>query len=88
MTYIVTGAAGFIGANLVQALNAKGIKDVIAVDELQPADKYRNLADLDIVDYLDKSDSEQKDFVIEMLKDISVSLNLEIDLGPELSNFK
>ncbi|MFM9155445.1 MAG: ADP-glyceromanno-heptose 6-epimerase [Polynucleobacter victoriensis] len=56
MTYIVTGAAGFIGANLVQALNAKGIKDVIAVDELQPADKYRNLADLDIVDYLDKSE--------------------------------
>jgi ADP-L-glycero-D-manno-heptose 6-epimerase len=56
MTYIVTGAAGFIGANLVQALNARGIKDVIAVDELQPADKYRNLADLDIVDYLDKSE--------------------------------
>ena len=54
MTYIVTGAAGFIGANLVQALNARGIKDVIAVDELKPADKYRNLADLEISDYLDK----------------------------------
>ncbi|MEY4625513.1 MAG: hypothetical protein RL061_1038 [Pseudomonadota bacterium] len=56
MTYIVTGAAGFIGANLVQALNARGIKDVIAVDELKPADKYRNLADLEISDYLDKSE--------------------------------
>lgn len=56
MTYIVTGAAGFIGANIVQALNARGITDVIAVDELKPADKYRNLADLEISDYLDKSE--------------------------------
>ena len=56
MTIIVTGAAGFIGANLVQALNARGEKDIIAVDDLRPADKYRNLADLDIVDYLDKGE--------------------------------
>lgn len=56
MTYIVTGAAGFIGANIVQALNLRGIKNVIAVDELNPADKYRNLADLEISDYLDKSE--------------------------------
>ena len=56
MTYIVTGAAGFIGANIIQALNLRGIKNVIAVDELKPADKYRNLADLEISDYLDKSE--------------------------------
>ena len=54
MTIIVTGAAGFIGANIVQALNARGEKNIIAVDDLSPADKYRNLADLDIIDYLDK----------------------------------
>ena len=34
MTYIVTGAAGFIGGNLVKALNANGITRVIAVDDL------------------------------------------------------
>jgi ADP-L-glycero-D-manno-heptose 6-epimerase len=56
MTIIVTGAAGFIGANIVQALNARGEKNIIAVDDLRPAGKYRNLADLDIVDYLDKDE--------------------------------
>jgi ADP-L-glycero-D-manno-heptose 6-epimerase len=56
VTIIVTGAAGFIGANIVQALNARGEKNIIVVDDLRPADKYRNLADLDIIDYLDKDE--------------------------------
>jgi ADP-L-glycero-D-manno-heptose 6-epimerase len=56
VTIIVTGAAGFIGANIIQALNARGEKNIIAVDDLRPADKYRNLADLDIIDYLDKDE--------------------------------
>jgi ADP-L-glycero-D-manno-heptose 6-epimerase len=56
VTIIVTGAAGFIGANIVQALNARGEKNIIAVDDLRPADKYRNLVDLDIIDYLDKDE--------------------------------
>ena len=37
MTIIVTGAAGFIGANIVQGLNARGEKNIIAVDDLRPA---------------------------------------------------
>ncbi|NCV78645.1 MAG: NAD-dependent epimerase/dehydratase family protein, partial [Burkholderiaceae bacterium] len=37
MTYIVTGAAGFVGANIVRALNARGEKNIIAVDDLRPA---------------------------------------------------
>ena len=56
MTLIVTGAAGFIGANLVKALNARGEADIIAVDNLERADKAANLADCDIADYLDKRD--------------------------------
>lgn len=51
---IVTGAAGFIGSNLVHALNARGRTDIVAVDNLARADKFRNLADADIADYLDK----------------------------------
>jgi ADP-L-glycero-D-manno-heptose 6-epimerase len=55
MTYhIVTGACGFIGANIVKALNERGIDNVIAVDNLKKADKFRNLVDCEIADYLDK----------------------------------
>ena len=50
---VVTGAAGFIGSNLVQGLNARGITDIIAVDDLTQGDKFRNLADLQIADYVD-----------------------------------
>jgi ADP-L-glycero-D-manno-heptose 6-epimerase len=50
---VVTGAAGFIGSNLVKGLNARGIEDIIAVDDLTQGDKFRNLADLKIADYVD-----------------------------------
>lgn len=62
MALIVTGAAGFIGANLVKALNERGERDIIAVDNLSRAEKVRNLADLEIADFLDKSE------FIEMLR--------------------
>lgn len=52
--YVVTGACGFIGANLVKALNERGISDIIAVDNLTRADKFLNLTDCEIADYLDK----------------------------------
>ena len=50
---VVTGAAGFIGSNIVKGLNARGITNVIAVDDLTQGDKFRNLVDLQIDDYLD-----------------------------------
>ncbi len=52
--YVVTGGAGFIGANIVKALNDRGIKDVLVIDDLERADKFRNLVDCEIADYLDK----------------------------------
>lgn len=54
MYYIVTGACGFIGANIVKALNERGIDNIVAVDNLAKADKFRNLVDCEIADYLDK----------------------------------
>ena len=56
MYTIVTGAAGFIGSNLIKALNARGDDRIIAVDNLSRADKFRNLVDCKIVDYLDKTE--------------------------------
>ena len=56
MTYIVTGAAGFIGSNLLKALNTRGIKNVIAVDDLTQGDRFANLVDCNIEDYLDKDE--------------------------------
>jgi ADP-L-glycero-D-manno-heptose 6-epimerase len=53
---LVTGAAGFIGSNLVLALNARGERDVLAVDDLERADKFRNLVGAEIIDYLDQRD--------------------------------
>ena len=54
--YVVTGAAGFIGANLVKALNERGIDNIIAVDNLKRADKFKNLVDCEIADYFDKGE--------------------------------
>jgi ADP-L-glycero-D-manno-heptose 6-epimerase len=56
MYTIVTGAAGFIGSNLIKALNERGVKKIVAVDNLTRADKFKNLVDCEIVDYLDKTD--------------------------------
>lgn len=53
---IVTGAAGFIGSNIIAGLNARGIDDILAVDNLSEGVKMRNLADLRIADYQDQDD--------------------------------
>jgi len=54
--YVVTGAAGFIGSKLVEGLNRRGITEVIAVDNLAHADKFRNLAGCEIADYVDQAE--------------------------------
>jgi ADP-L-glycero-D-manno-heptose 6-epimerase len=52
--HVVTGAAGFIGSRLVEALNRHGITDILAVDNLENADKFSNLVPCEVEDYLDK----------------------------------
>jgi ADP-L-glycero-D-manno-heptose 6-epimerase len=54
--YIVTGAAGFIGSKIVEGLNRRGVTEIIAVDNLAHADKFRNLAGCEIADYLDQAE--------------------------------
>lgn len=56
MRVVVTGAAGFIGSNLVHGLNAIGINEIIAVDDLTDGPKYRNLLGAQLADYFDKDE--------------------------------
>jgi ADP-L-glycero-D-manno-heptose 6-epimerase len=51
---IVTGGAGFIGSNLVRALNRRGYTKILVVDNLTNGHKFHNLADCDIYDYQEK----------------------------------
>ncbi len=53
---VVTGAAGFIGSNLIKGLNAIGITDILAVDDLTDGKKYRNLAVVHYRDFVDYRD--------------------------------
>jgi ADP-L-glycero-D-manno-heptose 6-epimerase len=53
---IVTGGAGFIGSNLVKSLNGRGEDNILVVDNLSNGQKYKNLADCMIADYVDKQD--------------------------------
>lgn len=50
---IVTGGAGFIGSNLVRALNRSGHTNILVVDDLRDAHKILNLSDCRIAEYLD-----------------------------------
>ncbi len=52
---VVTGAAGFIGSNLVRALNARGRSDLWLVDDLTDGHKFRNLVDCEFLDFVDKN---------------------------------
>lgn len=54
--YVVTGAAGFIGSNLVKALNKHGVTNIVAVDDLAQGDKFRNLVGCEVADYIDKGE--------------------------------
>src|SRR5690606_11066179 len=51
---VVTGGAGFIGSNLVRGLNQRGCTDILVVDDLTDGDKFVNLVDVQIADYLHK----------------------------------
>jgi ADP-L-glycero-D-manno-heptose 6-epimerase len=53
---VVTGGAGFIGSNLVHALNARGREDIVLVEEFSDGHKCANLAAARIADYFDRDE--------------------------------
>ncbi|MDG2087455.1 MAG: ADP-glyceromanno-heptose 6-epimerase [Arenicellaceae bacterium] len=53
---VVTGGAGFIGSNIVKALNLSGMANILVVDDLSQGNKVANLTDCDIIDFVDKDE--------------------------------
>jgi len=54
--FIVTGGAGFIGSNLVKAINDRGCENIIVVDHFSEPTKRDNLDKLRFAEYIDKAD--------------------------------
>ena len=54
--YVVTGAAGFIGSNIVKALNDRGATDIVTVDEEKHGAAPVNLSDCRIAEHLHKKE--------------------------------
>ena len=52
---IVTGAAGFIGSCLVEALNRKGFEDVVMVDDFSREDKRQNWTEKRFCDKIERN---------------------------------
>jgi len=52
--FIVTGGAGFIGSNIIAALNERGDDNILVVDDLGCDEKWKNLVGLKYDDYMDK----------------------------------
>lgn len=49
---LLTGGAGFIGANILHQLNAQGRDDILIVDRLGRDTKWKNLIGAQFIDYL------------------------------------
>lgn len=73
--FIVTGAAGFIGSNVVTELEAAESGPIVVVDWRQTAEKWRNLADHKIAAFVD---SEQ---VLELLDGNASAIKVIIHMG-------
>lgn len=61
---IVTGGAGFIGANTIHELNRRGIDDILVVDNLKSSPnaahpKFMNLWNARFIDFMDKREFRQ-----------------------------
>ncbi len=72
---VVTGAAGFIGSNIIKGLNQRGREDILAVGNLEDGTKFKNLVDLNILDFMDMDD------FIENLDDLGESIDVIFHQG-------
>lgn len=58
--FVVTGAAGFIGSNIVAHLNSRGITNILAVDSISHPLKEQNIKPLKISDFISKQEFRRR----------------------------
>lgn len=71
---VVTGGAGFIGSNLLAALEARGERDLVVCDRLGSGAKWRNIAKREIADIVAPEDLPA--FLNDRAQEISVVFHL------------
>ncbi|MBL4693307.1 MAG: ADP-glyceromanno-heptose 6-epimerase [Magnetovibrio sp.] len=54
--YVVTGGAGFIGSNIVWALEQRGDSKIVVVDRMRSGDKWKNIAKRELFDVVHPDD--------------------------------
>ena len=73
---VITGAAGFIGRNLISALNARGQDNLLLVDTLGHDEKWQNLIGLRFEDLVSPSE-----FLAKMNEQTAAHIDAVIHLG-------
>ena len=53
---VITGAAGFIGSNMVKYLNDRGFDNLVLVDDLTDGKKFKNIKNARFSAYMDKTE--------------------------------
>lgn len=71
---IVTGATGFIGSNLLHALETKGYTNIIGIDNFGTGEKWKNVAKRSCVFFV--LPDQMKDYLNNHAKDISAIIHL------------
>ncbi len=55
MSIVLTGGSGFIGSCILSALNEKGEKNIIVVDNVSKSEKWKNLNGKQFITYINKA---------------------------------
>ena len=73
--YVVTGGAGFIGSNIVAALEKRGDAKIAVIDRLRDQDKWKNLAKRELCDIVHPDDT------LDFLEDNSTNIKAIFHMG-------
>ncbi|MCK4940124.1 MAG: NAD-dependent epimerase/dehydratase family protein, partial [Rhodospirillaceae bacterium] len=73
--YVVTGGAGFIGSNIVAALEKRGNAKIAVIDRLRDGDKWKNLAKRELCDIVHPDDT------LDFLEDNSTNIKAVFHMG-------